>query len=324
MRNQSQGITPEISQGSTPVFITETDVSNYLKGNIDLLSYPKAARVKAIADKALRLLSVIARGAYTHDGLLAYAQSFSNADCVAFDEFADGIRALMRDAARHVAIQPQSGEIRFEPFGVNVPALDLSEAWGGEIIGGDFARFHTASFASDNERHFVLAARFALCHPMKANEYQREDLSRICLATLDRLQDSWTRHNGGLDVAAFERLRGIFYALREVARLDSEDRKHWASPMVNVERIPAIARAFLWPEKFSQKDCDDICSALATASRLFDRELCRFALDGKTLPPEELKSWKEPQCFVDFLAACLPSPYELMKAHNRAYSTATL
>ncbi len=101
-------------------------------------------------------------------------------------------------------------------------------------------------------------------------------------------------------------------------------RSRWANPLVNVERIPEVARAFLWPERYTLADHGvtsdvlfDAADALMDVVRTFEEKGHKSALAGF-----EVTDFIRGAALLETLQAALPTPRETMAANGRQYTTA--
>lgn len=159
--------------------------------------------------------------------------------------------------------------------------------------------------------------KFLMWYPEKAKGTELETLRTACdigrgycvtLADADplRLPEKFPKLTEEAGADALEAVLRI----RQVIALDGDDsRTHWLDPMVNVDRIPAIARGFLWPNAFTPVDEKESKKPLSGLSRRMleavkhsrnkdDRALLGFSAD----------KLREAGFFLFALSLALPKP----------------
>lgn len=102
-------------------------------------------------------------------------------------------------------------------------------------------------------------------------------------------------------------------------------RSRWANPMVNVERIPEIARAFLWPERFTLTDHGVASDVLFDAADALLGAVCLYEDKGhKTaLLGFELADFISGAALLQTMQAALPIARETMTDLGREYTATT-
>ncbi len=180
------------------------------------------------------------------------------------------------------------------------------------------------------------ALRFALAYPVSAPAENVTFIRKTCRKTRS-VFESLTKKavasgkpclSSGVLIsqikAAGHYLSAVDALTFPATRGGSGARSRWANPMVNVERIPEIARAFLWPEKFSLADHGitsdvlfDASDALLDAVSLFEDKGHKSALVGF-----EVEDFTKGAGFLETLQAALPTARETLAANGREYSTA--
>ena len=101
-------------------------------------------------------------------------------------------------------------------------------------------------------------------------------------------------------------------------------RSRWLNLMVNVERIPEIARAFLWPERFTLADHGVTSDILFDAADALMDVVSLFEDKGhkSTLAGFDVADFTRGAALLETLQAALPTPRETMAANGREYTTA--
>lgn len=309
MRNQTQGLNaPESSQG-LPAFnpLTAETVSDFLTGSTGRLSLSDVRQIKAAADTAH---GIIYRALHPDEfaGRLPQLTNNQRADLKAY---ADGVfkiavlesyaaectTELGREedkAAEYMAAEtPHEGLI--SEAGIDSPDIELETMWTGADVGGiphDGAFYLAAA-----------AARFALCYPSAKNARQREALRRGAEAVAALFREEWFSMPADYVRRAF----GTGELLKAVATLAAadEERGHWANPLVNVERLPAMARAFMWHDKYTAEDANIIFANIGPMLDAVNVE----AEETETENGEDFYSdLSRASLFLDFLLEVIPSP----------------
>ena len=101
-------------------------------------------------------------------------------------------------------------------------------------------------------------------------------------------------------------------------------RARWMNALVNVERLPLMGRAFLWPERFTLADQGEAADVLMDTVDAFSAALMAFRETGHK---SALVGFSEGDCkqcllFLQALQNALPIPRETMAAEGREYTTA--
>lgn len=101
-------------------------------------------------------------------------------------------------------------------------------------------------------------------------------------------------------------------------------RARWLNALVNVENIPVVARAFLWPERFTLADQGEAADVLMDTCDAFSAALVDFRETGHKSALVGFLEEDFRQCllFLKALQNALPIPRETMAANGREYTTA--
>lgn len=307
LRNQSQGPAPEFSQGR-PAFnpLTADAVSDFLMGNTGRFSLSDVRQIKAAADTAH---GIIYRALHPDEfaGRLPQLTDNQRADLKAY---ADGVLRIAmlesyaaeclteqgrEEQAPEQAPAESSEEGLISETGIDSPDIELDAMWDGAGE-GDIVHDHYYFLAA-------AAARFALCCPSAKNARQREALRNGAEAVAALFREEWFATLKDDVRRAF----GTGETLKAVATLaaDDEDRRHWANPQVNIERLPAMARAFLWFDKFTADDVQIICSQIGPMLDAVNSEIEESGTEnGEAYYLRLCRA----SLFLEFLLEVFPSP----------------